>query len=959
MANQFPVVVVVDPTQAVAGAAVVEKSLTRLETQSSRLAKLFKRMFAGAVLAHAIGQTVKVLSDFDQQMATLKAVLMSTGDVSDKQLLRMRDAALEMGLTTRYSATQAADGLTILAKAGFSANESMESLPGTLQLAQAGALNLGESADIMTSVLRGFKMETREAGRVVDVLTKSANASNADVRDFAQSLKFVAISAKGTNQSIEETVAVLAAMSNAGIKSSMAGTGLRRVIGALEGPNATQIKMLKALGLSTDDVKVSTVGLATAIERIGKKTNDVGKFLNLFGQRGGPAGKIMDEYADKIKEYTKLNEEANGAGEKMANFMNDSLAGAIDRARVSFTALLIKIGDVGATNLLRQSFEGIADVIRFLARNADSFTAALGVMTVGLLAAYGASTKMRAGLEALRLVMAKNPATVWIVAITTLISLLVLFRDKLTIGSSGLATFRDFAIVVGQRLESFFNAIREGWTGVASSVKISIPGILSGVLTFILATFDSVLKVFDGFVGLFRGLHRSWEVLGTMMEQTWRHEWVKISSVVITNFGKAMNWVIDKWNDVAGKLGGKLIEPLNYESLIPKDTPEKFVKTGADIGKAFVEGWEFQAQNGLSAGLNKIIDDANNLVIQRTKDKIADLTPPTKTPVEPPEPPHDTNIPVEGKGKKDKGKSFWEWLARKREEIAMLKLSSREYEIQNGILELRDSLDRKLHPWEVAMADAALRTLQIARDQAQAYDDIKNPMMEVEVRQAALNALYEQGRITALEYSKAMDAVNIQGLMLTNTLQSGLSAGLLQVKQDIMNVSQVAASVMTNAFSGLENTLTEFTTNSKLNFSGFVDSVLQDVTRLMLRMAMLKAFGSIWGSAAVPGSVPTGSPSAMGLPMIESARGNDFTVGGSGGTDSKTALMSFTPGERVTVQTPKQQKENESAAPVVNVRVVNVTDPNEITEAMQSKKGEQVIVNVISRNRNAVRSTLG
>lgn len=967
--NVFPIAVVINPAPAVAGAATVQASLTRMETGANRVTKAFQKLFAGAVLAQGIASFTKVLSDFDQQMATLKAVLSDTsetGEVSAYTFNQMREAAIEMGLTSRYAAVQAAEGMTILAKAGFTANETMESLPGTLTLAQAGALNLAESADIMTSVLRGFKLETRETGRVVDVLTRSANASNADVKDFAMSLKFVATIAKGTGESLEETVGALAALSNAGIKSSMAGTGLRRVLGALEGPNATQIKLLKALGLTTEDVKVSTNGLAVVLEKIGGKTNDVGKFLNMFGQRGGPAARIMDEYATKIKEYTQLNNEAEGAGQKMANFMNDSLAGAIDRARVAFTTLLIKMGDVGATSGLRTFFEGLADVIRFLARNAEGFSGALTVMSAGMLIAYGATTKFKAGLDALKFAMASNPATVWILAISTLVAAIVLFQDKLTIGSTGLGTFKDLADAVGRSIESMANRINDALGGLFGNVDFSFGAMMSGVLTMGLAIIDNFLRVLDGVAGAFRGIWRAAQVYWKLIGKTIKLELDKANTDMFGRLEKMVNGVITAYNKILEVLGKPqvgnvdMLGALGLSKEKNAALEQEIFDLGAEASTAFVDGMVWQGEHGLSAAFNTMIDEAMLAPIEDIKLKIANLQAPGKAP-EPPEPPMDTNIPVDdSKGKK--GKSFWEWLARKKEEIDILKLSSREYEIQNGLLSLRDELDRKLLPWEVALADAALRVLQVSKDMAQVYDDIKGPMQEVEARQFALNQVFAAGRITVKEYHEELDKVTNKALMLQNTLQSGLSAGLLQVKMDIMNVSEAASGVMTNAFGGLQDMIANFSTSGKMNISGFVDSALQDLTRLTIRMAMMKVFGGIWsgmsgGTGLIGGGGPSGS---LGLPMIESAAGNDFIVGGSGGPDSQKAMMAFTPGERVTVQTPQQQKASQpqQAAPA-NITIVNVTDPDEIANAMQEKKGQQVILNVISRNRNTIRSSLG
>ncbi len=965
MAN-FSIVITVNSTQAVAGAKAVQGSLNSLEGTVSSLGKALKRMFAGAVLAQGLNQAVKTISDFSQQMSTLEAVLRDTGDLSASQFKTMRDTALEMGLTTRFSATQAAEGMTILAKAGFNAQESMEALTGTLNLAQAGGISLGQSADIVTSVLRGFNMATSQSAEVVDVLTRAANASNADVVDFGQSMKFVAPIAAGVNMSLKDTVAALEVLSNAGIKASMAGTGLRRVIGALEGPNATQIKQLKQLDLSARGVKVSSDGLIAVMTKMGMKTNDVGRFLNMFGQRGGPAAMVITKYKDKVKEYAKQNDEAAGAGIRLAKIMNDNLAGAIDRARAAFGVLIIKMGDIGAENALRGFFEGLANAIRFAARHAEAFASSAGVLATGLLIAFGATTKAMNGLKALGIAMRSNPVTVWVTAITLLITALVLFRDELHIGGNGLASFGDLARAAGQAFWEFRNNVLLAMGDIVGKTDFSFKELIGNALTWVLAIVDNILKVFDGVAGVLRGLGLTILNFFNFVGVSIKFAFQTVAKFMVDNFDKAFNWLIEGWNKVAAAISAPLIPQFDkdgaYKALgLGNITAEDVKQAGKDLGSSFVEGMVWQGENGLSAGFNKIIDRANEIAMSRIQGKGEPTTPTTPMPPEAPFGPPDSF----GKKRGKEGPSFGKWLAEISQENQLLRLNSREYEIQTGIMKLYEMLGGKLTDVQERIADRVLRENQARKEQAQLYDQIRQPLEDNIAQQQALNVLYDEGRINIREYNKALDELRMQSFLLGNTLQGGLQAGLLQVKAEIMDVSNAAAGVMTNAFRGAEDMLVNFTTTGKLNFSGFVDSVLQDVTRLMLRMAMLKAFGGLWGGLAGGGGgsgasiVGAGGPSS-GWGEVFGATGFDGIVGGSGGTDSQRFMVSATPGERLSIQTPQQQRDAAKAstgqAPII--KIINVTDPNEAAAAMESARGEQVILNVIKNNRNAVRSTI-
>lgn len=152
-----------------------------------------------------------------------------------------------------------------------------------------------------------------------------------------------------------------------------------------------------------------------------------------------------------------------------------------------------------------------------------------------------------------------------------------------------------------------------------------------------------------------------------------------------------------------------------------------------------------------------------------------------------------------------------------------------------------------------------------------------------------------------------------------------------------------------DALDNVSGALEEFAVTAKFDFQNLVESMLRDLTRLMLRMAAFEAARGLGASPAVLG--------ALG----GFAHGGSFTVGGGGGTDSQVVAFRATPGERVTVQTPHQQATAAGAgggAPTVNVRNVNVIDPETILDVQSSSSGEQVTLNHISRNRDAIRKLL-
>src|SRR5699024_11844849 len=106
------------------------------------------------------------------------------------QMQILRDQAKDMGMTTRFSATEAAEGQEMLARAGFSTNEIVSALPPVLDLAAAGAVDLGDAADITSNILSGFGMEATETARVADILAQASADSNTDVQGLGEAFKY-------------------------------------------------------------------------------------------------------------------------------------------------------------------------------------------------------------------------------------------------------------------------------------------------------------------------------------------------------------------------------------------------------------------------------------------------------------------------------------------------------------------------------------------------------------------------------------------------------------------------------------------------------------------------------------------------------------------------------------------------------------------------------------------------
>lgn len=317
---------------------------------------------AGVAAAAAAFGAVRVGAGFEEQMSAVLAITQASGAEFDALSAKAR----ELGASTVFSAQEAAEGMEFLARAGFNAEQIIGALPGTLDLAAAGALELGSAADIASNVLTGFGLAAEEAGRVSDVLAKAAASSNTNVQQLGEGLKFVAPIAAGLGVSMEETTAAIGKLSDAGLQASVAGTGLRRILSELASPSAELRELLGGLSLETD-------GFTAVMDHLARQTISTGEALEIFGDRGGPAFTVLleafrdldSEGVSALQRLSTALEEADGFASETAKTMTDNFNGAVKQARSALEELFITAAtDSGALEGLTEVVEELTAILR-------------------------------------------------------------------------------------------------------------------------------------------------------------------------------------------------------------------------------------------------------------------------------------------------------------------------------------------------------------------------------------------------------------------------------------------------------------------------------------------------------------------------------------------------------------------------------------------------------------------
>ncbi|QWI73303.1 phage tail tape measure protein (plasmid) [Bacillus mycoides] len=331
------------------GSRNTANSMTALGTASAA---------AGLAMVASIGLTVKSAANFEQSMAKVKAISGAT----DTEFAALSATAKEMGATTQYSASQAADGLAFLSLAGFKAQDSIDAIPSVLNLAAAGALDLGTAADIASNIMTGFGLSAKDTGFATDVLAKTFTTANTDMNQLGMAMKYVAPVANALGWDITDAATAIAKMSDAGIQGSQAGTSLRAALLSLANPTGQTEKAFEKLGISVVDANGSFKPLPELIGHISSKmegmteTQKTVTAAQLVGTEAS-AGflALLAQGQPALENYKKSLEESGGTAERVAKTMQDTLMGAWTQLTSATEGLAIQIGEA-----LLPAFTGLA-----------------------------------------------------------------------------------------------------------------------------------------------------------------------------------------------------------------------------------------------------------------------------------------------------------------------------------------------------------------------------------------------------------------------------------------------------------------------------------------------------------------------------------------------------------------------------------------------------------------------
>nr|DAQ97155.1 MAG TPA: minor tail protein [Caudoviricetes sp.] len=337
-----------------------------MENTGRKSALITSGLTAAGLAATAFGvASVKMAADFDEQMSTVQA----NSGATTAQLGQLREAALQAGASTVYTASESAGAINDLAKAGMSVSDILSGgLTASLNLAAAGQMDVGAAAEYMSQALTMFHLSGKDATSTADALAAGADKAVGDVSDFGEALNNCGVMANSFGMNLQETVGVLGLFAQNGIVGAEAGTQLNSMLMKLANPASDAKSTMEELGISTHDASGKFVGMANLAgqlhDKLGSLTDQQRQQAEatIFGSYAiKGAGIIMDAGKKGVEDWTKAVSDSGFAAQQASNKTNN-LKGDLKMLESATQSAMTKIGE-GAQGPLRKLTQGLTDLI--------------------------------------------------------------------------------------------------------------------------------------------------------------------------------------------------------------------------------------------------------------------------------------------------------------------------------------------------------------------------------------------------------------------------------------------------------------------------------------------------------------------------------------------------------------------------------------------------------------------
>lgn len=362
----------------------------RLKTWSSNVAAIGRQLGAmGLMGTTALGLSARTFATFEQAMSRVKAVTGAT----ETEFAALNAQARELGASTVFTATEAAQAMGMLATAGFKTNDILAAMPGVLDLAAAGQVEIAEAADVAAKAMNNMGIQAREMSRVADLMAKAAG-TGLPIHDLGEALKFAGPMAHQAGMSLDELVSALQILHKAGIRGEMGGTAMRGMIMSLSTPSEEAAVTMRTLGVSVKDAYGDFRPFVDIVDDLGRALSGMGSAdrLNILGtifadRQASGAAELITTGAEEMRRNLSELQINTGESARFAGVQLDNLAGDVEKASGALQELQINLTST-YSDTLRRAARAVAEHLnltsKWISENRDlTIAIAAGTLAIG------------------------------------------------------------------------------------------------------------------------------------------------------------------------------------------------------------------------------------------------------------------------------------------------------------------------------------------------------------------------------------------------------------------------------------------------------------------------------------------------------------------------------------------------------------------------------------------------
>lgn len=501
-----------------------------------------------APVAAAGAGILKVGLDFEAAMSKVQAISGSTGD----ELETLKQQAKDLGATTMFSASQATSGMEFLARAGWKSAEIIEAMPGLLDLAASGAMDLGRAADITSNVMSAFGISANEAGHVADVFAKASSNANTDVEQLGLAMTYLAPVANTLGWSLEEATAAVMSMSDAGIQGEKAGAAFSTSLQRLANPTKEMTKVMKDLGISFFDSGGNIKPMPQLVSDLERATANLtneqkaAALSTIFGAEAYKNWAVLVEAGSAtLGKNTEMLVAADGAAQAMAKVMQENGKGAVTEMNSALEGLGIQLSE-HIIPIFTSVVQNITEAIRWFGTLDDSLQKVI-LIVAGVVAAIGPLLMVAGSL---------------VTTIGALAPVFAALASPIGIAVAAIAAITAALVVLYKKNEDFKNFVDKTWEQIKKSIVAAakaisefVKPIITEVVNFISeqlkkmrsfwdengaaimdvvkVAFGQVVETIKMSIGIIKGLFEvAWPIISGVVKIAWESIKLTISSVL-------------------------------------------------------------------------------------------------------------------------------------------------------------------------------------------------------------------------------------------------------------------------------------------------------------------------------------------------------------------------------------------------------------------------------------------